>query len=349
MSLVTLSSASFFVMDAVTGVPVAGALCQLNSRRGFDGEGAGALTNASGAAVVEGFFSAVVYAVSKPGFIKVIGSPTGQINVSLQPTTVIFSVNIVAGVNGRVDPSGFFSVQANEEVTVRAFPDFGFILDKWVVNAVSKGNTNPKTFTVDRNGTTIAATFKLAEVQPPPGNGNGNGVAWPVTRRIHVFDSVALKAQLFELGKKKSRDITKVDTKVLLGGKLDYTVTYTKGTPLGEIANIFFNDELIINESLNKGQSKTGSIDLTGFIGNTNKVTIGFESFIGFSSEIIFDVWFTLGYSEEPAVDPGADKPGFFDNLTTTDKLILAGVGIAGVLLLSRGGPRITILQPKSS
>ncbi len=124
---------------------------------------------------------------------------------------------------------------------------------------------------------------------------------WPVTVSRHVFDNVKLKAEWWEIWKSKSELIVDIDTTLLVGGKLDYTVQYTQGSPFRETAYIAVDDVVLVTESLAKGETKSGSIDLTGLIGKSVKITIKFESMIGFWSEVSFDVWVIMGFSEEPS------------------------------------------------
>jgi len=160
---------------------------------------------------------------------------------------------------------------------------------------------------------------------------------WPVTRRIHAFDNYKLKAESWELAKKKTYPgPVNVDTNVLQGGKLEYTVKYTQGSPLAENADIYFNGTKIITERLNKGQTKTGSFDLTGRIEESNTTAIKIESAPGFWSEIIFDVWITLGFSEEPEKEPGVNWwEEWWENRTLTDKALMAGVGLGTVYIVA--------------
>lgn len=175
-----------------------------------------------------------------------------------------------------------------------------------------------------------------SEPPPPP-------VEWPVTRSLHLFDRVKLKALWYEISKSMSRGIAGIDTSVLVGGKLDYTVTYTQGVPIAEIANIAFDGVNYFSERIVKGETKSGSIDLTGLIGNEGNVTISFDSFPGMWSEVSFDIWVTLGFSDEPATEPTPTQPDWMK------WVILGGAGIIALILLTRAVPKITIIQPKNS
>ena len=175
---------------------------------------------------------------------------------------------------------------------------------------------------------------------PPP-------TEWPHTEPVHIFNNEKLKADWWEIGKAKSNSIIGIDTSLLIGGRLDYTVKYIQGTPLGEIAKIAFDGTNLVTENLVKGEAKSGTIDLTGLIGRTATVTISFESFPGFWSEVLFDVWLTLGFSEEPPVPPGPAPFDWMEWLRENALWISLGViGIGLVVVMSRSGTPIVIVQP---
>ena len=164
----------------------------------------------------------------------------------------------------------------------------------------------------------------------------GGRMSWPVTKSIHLFDNVKLKAEWFDISKALSRSITNIDTSVLLGGRLDYSVTYTQGWPLVETANIYFESsvfsERIVTASLSKGQTKVGAVDLTGFIGNAFDVKINFYSAPGIWSEIQFDIWVTLGFSEPPATDP--HEPFDLWEWIKENPILAGAIGIGGMYIL---------------
>ena len=162
---------------------------------------------------------------------------------------------------------------------------------------------------------------------------------WPVTRSLHLFDNVKLKAEWFDISKAMSRSITDIDTAVLLGGRLDYTVKYTQGMPIAETANIALDGVNIVSEKLSKGDTKSGSVDLTGFIGGEAKVTISFASAPGIWSEVLFDVWIILGYSEEPATEPSTPKPDWMN------WLVYGALGVGALLLFTRKGPTVVVMK----
>ena len=169
----------------------------------------------------------------------------------------------------------------------------------------------------------------------------GDAVLFP----IHIFDNVKLKAEWWDVGKSRSNSVINIDPLLLISAKLDYTVKYIQGTPLGEVAKIAFDGENIVTESLAKGAAKSGTVDLTGLIGRTATVTISFESFPGFWSEVLFDVWITLVYSEAPPTPPGPEPFDWMKWLRENALWISLGVLGVGVIMLSRPGPPVVIYQ----
>lgn len=154
-------------------------------------------------------------------------------------------------------------------------------------------------------------------------------MSWPVTKNIHLFDNVKLKAEWFDIRKAMSRSISNIDTSLLIGGRLDYSVKYTQGWPIAEDANIAFEGANIVSEALSKGETKSGSVDLTGLIGRDFKITISFPSAPGIWSEVSFDIWIILGFSSEPPIPPST--PPDWKNM-----LVLAVFGLSALLILTR-------------
>jgi len=166
----------------------------------------------------------------------------------------------------------------------------------------------------------------------------------PNTYPIHIFDNVKLKAEWWDVGKSRTNSVINIEPLLLISAKLDYTVKYIQGTPLSEVAKISFDDENIVTESLAKGAAKSGTVDLTGLIGRTATVTISFESFPGFWSEVLFDVWITLVYSEAPPVPPGTPPFNWSEFINKYGKWIaLGGTAIIVLMLMRRPSPIIVI------
>ena len=185
---------TFHVTNKSTGAPVGGAQCAITDqlRMVKPLEGVGCITDAGGVCTVDtGTFPPRYYSVYKAGYKTVAGSVPGTtINVALVPTEVLYWVHVLAGVGGRVDPSGAFQVKAGAKLTVTAYPDKGYVLDYWTVNGVKSGSTNPISVTVDRDNFNVSAVFKQTGAPPdgaPPDGGGG------VTEIKRIWDNQGLK------------------------------------------------------------------------------------------------------------------------------------------------------------
>lgn len=167
---------------------------------------------------------------------------------------------------------------------------------------------------------------------------------WPVTEPIHVFDNVLLKAEWWDAWKEKSRTVINIDTSLLVGGKLDYRIKYMQGVPLAEVVKIAFDGKEIVSERLTKGESKTGTIDLTGLIERDATIKISFESFPGFWSEVLFDIWLNLGFSEKPPVPP-REKAEWIEWIEKNGKWVALGVtGLAVLYMMRRPAMPIIVI-----
>ena len=171
---------------------------------------------------------------------------------------------------------------------------------------------------------------------------------WPVTRSLHLFDNVKLKAEWYDIKKSLTKSLRNIDPNVLLGGRLDYTVTYTQGWPLYELANIdfegFYIDERIASDRLEKGETKSGSVDLSGLIAGNADVTISFASSPGMWSEVQFDIWVTLGFSEPPATEPV--EPFDLIEWIKENPLLAGAIGFGALyFLFSKTGKTIVLRE----
>ena len=339
---------SFKVTEAETSVPVSQAQCALSDAPLAIGslEGVGGYTDLNGVCTLEALFPTRYYSVYKAGYVTARGTVPGTtINVALTPTAVKYYVTVNAGTGGSVEPFGSFQVAANTKLTVTATPQTGYVLDCWLVNNVKSGNTNPLGVTIDKDNYSIYAVFKVTEV-PPPTNGGGNGVTWPVTRRLHLFDNVKVEPGIGTWTEKKIT-ITGVDLSILLGGKLDYVISYNAGILPPIIARIILNDQEVLKFTSWTYTTKTGTVDLTGLIKPTNVIKINVTQVMATFSSVAFDVWLTLGYSKEPVIEPGLPGPGWEELLKEYWWLAAGGIGLAGIYLLTRkGGPLVVFTQP---
>lgn len=331
---------NFYVSDAETGSPVEGASCSVVDRYVKPREGAGCITGADGRCSIDALFPANYYTVYKAGYVTESDAVPGtEIAVALQPTAVEYWVIVNPGAGGTVDPSGSFQVPENTKLTVTAYPDSGMELDHWIVNGSNAGNTNPLGVVIDRDSFTIYAIFKESMTPEPP-----DGETWPVTRRMHLFSNHELTSSWHDTWKRETRLVKGVDLNLLLGGKIDYSVTFLQGNQVPIVA-ITWNEETLVQQTLRPvGTTITGSADITGLIVGTNSLTIAANSIIGAWNSCIFDVWLTLGYSDEPTIEPGT-PPEWIEWLEKNWKLLaLSAVGLTGVYLFTRKGPPVVVL-----
>ena len=323
---------TFKVTDAVTGLPIFKAECSIVDRLPY--EGVGGYTDLNGVCTLEVLFAAHYYTVYKAGYVTKTGSlPGTQINVALTPTAVQYWVVVNAGTGGTVDPSGNFQVAANTKITVTATPSTGYILDYWLVNGAKSGNTNPLGVVIDKDNFSVYAVFKVVETPPPPPPTD----TWPVTRQVHVFDNVK-----FETGwgtwVEKSKPLNGVDMGALVGGKISYTVNYVSAVLTGIHVYFYVNDVQVGEVFPTKGQPVSGEIDITGYLYGTNELKVGISAGPAGFNVVYVDEWITLGYSQEPVVEPSL-PPEWLEWIKQNWKwLAIGGGALTGLYLLTRKG-----------
>lgn len=78
------------------------------------------------------------------------------------------TVNVVAGANGAVSPSGLQTLVIGTAYSFAALPNTSYVFDHWDMSGANIGSTNPLslTATADKNGKTLTALFAL--YVPPP-------------------------------------------------------------------------------------------------------------------------------------------------------------------------------------
>ena len=342
---------TFKVTDSQTGIPVNGAGCSVTDQpeaiRSKEGEGG--YTDINGVCTVEVlYFNARYYTVGKAGYVTARGTiPGSQINVALDPTTVQYTVAVYAGQGGSVNPTGSFKVPANTKLTVTASPQTGYILDRWLVNNVGMGTVNPLTVTVDRDAITVYAIFKVSEVPPPP----PDGAEWPYPIQIHAFDNEKISPGPWTWAEIEE-NIKGVDTTKLLGARIDYTLTYRK---VGDriLVKLFWNDEELEGfwaapENQGKSSSRSFTVPVTK-VRATNTVKVGVnQKTLGFS-EVLCDMYVTLGYSEKPTIDPSTGRTWLDEAMewakNNSTVLIVGGVAVTGAYVLTRKGAPTFIVQ----
>ena len=344
---------TFKVTDSQTGVPVKGAACNVTDRPETIQirEGAGGYTDINGVCTVEALFAAHYYSVYKAGYVTRRGAiPGSQITVALDPTTLLYWVTINAGTGGAVNPSGTYQVAANTRITVTAYPHAGYVLDYWLINGVKSGAVNPITVTVDRDNYSVYAVFKASDAPPPP----PDGAEWPYPVQIHVFDNEKIAPGPWTWAE-ISENIRGVDTTKLLGARIDYTLTYRKVSDR-ILVKLIWNDQELEGfwaAPIDQGKSASRSFSLSATkVKATNTVKVGvMQKTFGFS-EVLCDMYITLGYSEKPVTDPSTGKSWLDEMLewakNNSTTLIVGGVVVTGAYALTRkGAPTFIIQQPQ--
>ncbi|KKN32236.1 hypothetical protein LCGC14_0815860 [marine sediment metagenome] len=187
-------------------------------------------------------------------------------------------------------------------------------------------------------------TVNVAGVTPPE---------WPV--QIPLPFSGRLAPGAF-LEAEKSTPIKDVDLTKLLGGRVDYTLTYESGKLLtGITLYIYWNEELMATEAFLIGQVGkiiSGSFDLgTARIKATNSLRVRMsQAPLGYNVAS-FNIPTILGFSEEPAQPPSGEEwwNVFFDWLDSNKYWMALGVVGVSALLIYKPGPPIppiVIVQP---
>ena len=328
-----LAGFNFTVTDASTGLPVQGARCNIHAGLDGGGDADGGYTDANGVFGIDAiWFVPNSWSVSKEGYVSQVSNNIGsQIPVSLVSTAVIYTVNVLSGAGGSVNPSGFISVEPNADLNVTAYPDSGYVFDFWVLNGVNIGGVNPAVFLIDRDGITILASFKVGE-EPPP-----NGDGWPVIKTEQVFDNIRLAPGLsLEALRQREKHI---DTSLVLGGTIEYTVKLESSILTGCTYSIIWNGEVLDLKGFLLwepfGTIKSGVVDIPlSKIRSVNVLTISLTHVPATNNVTISNVYVRFGYSSEPSEDPPWTAPFNWDAFISKYGMWIA-LGGAGIIVLS--------------
>ena len=343
-----LAGFNFTVMDAVTGLPISGARCNIHAGINGTGDADGGYTDSNGFFGIDAvFFVPNSWSVSKEGYVSQVSNAIGpQIPVGLEPTTIVYTVNVLAGAGGSTNPSGFISVEPNSDLKVTAYPDTGYAFDFWVLNGVNVGGINPATFVIDRDGITIIASFKVSEEPPPP---PPDGEGWPVIKTEQVFDNIRLAPGLStEALRQREKH---VDTSLVLGGTIEYTVKLESSILTGCTYSIIWNGEVLDSKGFFLwepfGTIKSGVVDIPlSKIRSVNVLMISLTQVPATNNVAIFNVYVKLGYSSDPQEDPPWTAPFNWDAFISKYGMWIALGGVGALLLLMKrpaGGPIIII------
>ncbi|GAG28282.1 unnamed protein product, partial [marine sediment metagenome] len=137
-------------------------------------------------------------------------------------------------------------------------------------------------------------------IPPPPSD-------WPVVKQAQVFHNVRLSpGVLKEASKSKQKD---VDTAVVLGARIDYTVTLEASVLTGCKAWFLWNNEIVGQKEFwvwePHGTVKSGSVLIPkNRILPTNNLTIILSHVPATFNSCLFNVHVMFGYSQEPSFDP---------------------------------------------
>ena len=259
----------------------------------------------------------------------------GIVNPSGNPGSIVITFQ---GTEHTIIPGYYLRIRTPGEV-----PNCTRIIASGTIKFLNKGSYTLKLWGMHLRDSTW---YYDQEILIPVSVGDA---PWPVTRRIHLFDSFKLKAEAWEVAKTETREITNVDMDALIGGKLEYTIHYTRGNEIELEARIFWNDTQMTRALLSWGKLKTGTIDLTGLIKNSNALRIWMETTPVTWAECSFDIWITLGYSKEPAVEPDVPEPEWWEKIEPW-QWAMAGVFGLGVVYIAAVRPQppqiITVPMP---
>ena len=157
-------------------------------------------------------------------------------------------------------------------------------------------------------------------------------VPWPYVYEKYLFSNVILRTNQVDIVQELNTQINRVDLNKIIGGRIDYTITYLEGNsvpnPDGMIA---FNGEKILEQPLQKNVPINGSIDITGKILYDNNLTIALASTLLFWAKASFTIKLSLGFTEKPDFNP--DIP--FDWWQFIDKYgKWIALGVAGIVVV---------------
>ncbi len=248
-------------------------------------------------------------------------------------------VRVIAGTGGTTKPSGRFTVKSGSSLPVTATPNSGYVFNYWMLNGVMAGNKNPRNFAINEDGVIIEAKFKRSIT-----NGNGGNGDYPVPVTEHVFDNVRLDPGL-QMEARKSVDKA-VDTSLVLGGRINYTVKLESKLPATGCTYYFiWNNEILFEKGFplwaDAGEERTGVIDIPqSKIRSLNTFEIALTQLPATFNRVLFNVYVTLGYSETPEEDdPWGDGDGEW---VAENAWWLALAGGAALL----GGAALMLMRP---
>jgi len=174
--------------------------------------------------------------------------------------------------------------------------------------------------------------------------------SWPVTKQIHIFGNEKIAPGFWAEGG-LDKNVGSVDTTKILGGRIDYTLNYEK---VGDrvLVRIYWNDKELEGfwaapEDQGKSESRSVNIPVTK-IRATNTVKITVLQRLGGFTVVFCDMYVTLGYSEEPATDPEAQEPPWWESWWETapllEKALVGGAALGALYIIVKRPAMPTII-----
>jgi len=345
-----LAGFNFTITDTVTKAPIAGVLCAIHAGVDATGDAISLYTDSQGQVGLDAdWFRPYSWSVSKEGYEFVTSNTmVPYIEVELVPTDLMYQVNIISDLGGSTSPSGFLNVEPDSQLVVRAYPKAGYVFDRWIYKGEEAGTVNPESFLIDRNAITIAAVFRA--YVPPNGDGNGNGEAdWPIVKVDHVFDNVRLDPGILKEAQETAEK--HVDTSLVLGGQIEYSVKLEASITTACTYFILWNNEVLQEEGFQPwdphGTIKSGLLMLPqSKIRNINTLTVILSQVPGLFNRVLVNIYVTLGYNMEPSDPPWGGVPDWTDWMRENALwLALGGValGAAAVYLVKPAVPTVIV------
>ena len=169
---------------------------------------------------------------------------------------------------------------------------------------------------------------------------------WPVIKTVHVFNNIRLDPGVLKEAVKSRQKV--VDTAVVLGAQIEYSVKLESSILTGCTAWFLWNNEVVDTKGFalweSIGTIKSGSILIPkDKILATNILTIGLTHVPATFNQCLFNVHVTFGYSQEPSKDPPWDE---VDEQPDWVKWLLYGaLGIGALLILTRGTTKVVVVK----
>jgi hypothetical protein len=175
-----------------------------------------------------------------------------------------------------------------------------------------------------------------------------SGQEYPVKKTYQIFNNRVLRSSWQQDWVWDSKqNSAPIDTEVLLGGKLIYSIEVQGGNGWVYDATVRWNDIDVFTapERLKKGDIITGEIDLTGQILPKNEVSVGFYTYYAAWAELVFTVYLECGFSEEPETNPEWKDKWIDQIIPYVPVMVLAGLGVFAITRLTNRNQPLIVFQ----